>query len=163
MEKGFSPQEILRVAVQVEEKGKKLFGILEEQAENIKLKAVWKYLKEQEIVHCEIFQDMLDNMSDYIVDDFSPGEYDAYMKAIAMDYILTPEIIDAKSKESFASDLDAVDFGIFIEKQSILTYNAFREFIQNDKQHVLDRIIEEEKKHFMRLVSLRDMIKEETG
>ena len=33
MEKGFSPQEILRVAVQVEEKGKKLFGILEEQAE----------------------------------------------------------------------------------------------------------------------------------
>ena len=159
MERGFSPQEILKVAVLVEEKGKKLYGLLEERTENSKLKAVWKYLKEQEILHQEIFQDMLDNSGDYIVDDFSTGEYDAYMKAIAMDYIMTPELIDSKIKESPKSDLDAVDFGIFVEKQSIITYNAFRDFIQNDKQHVLDNVIEEEKKHFVRLVNLRDMVK----
>jgi len=158
METGFSPQEILKVAVLVEEKGKNLFEVLEERTENLKLKAVWKYLKEQEILHKETFQDMLNNIGDYVVDDFSTGEYDAYMKAIAMDYILTPELIDDKVKEPPATDLDAVDFGIFIEKQSILTYSAFREFIQNDKQQILEKIIEEEKNHFIKLISLRDMI-----
>ena len=162
METGFSPQEILKVAVLVEEKGKNLFEILEERTENSKLKAAWKYLKEQESLHKETFQNMLNNIGDFIVDDFSTGEYDAYMKAIAMDYILTPELIDSKVKETPGSDLDAVDFGIFIEKQSILTYNALRDFIQNDKQNVLEQIIEEEKKHFIKLVSLRDMIKEES-
>jgi rubrerythrin len=159
MEKGYSPQEILKVAVDVEEKGKKIFEIFEEKAGDSRLKAVWKYLKEQEILHYETFKSMLDNIGDYVVDDYSTGEYDAYMKAIASEYIFTPELIDAKSREPFDSDLDAIDFGIFIEKQSIMTYNALREYIQGDKQNVLDKIIAEEKKHFVRLIELRDMVK----
>ncbi len=47
----FSPQEILRVAVKVEERGQSLYAALEEKATSDKLKNLWKYLKEQEELH----------------------------------------------------------------------------------------------------------------
>ncbi len=55
----FSPQEILRIAVKVEEKGRNLYGELETNTKNEKLKKIWKYLKEQEELHREIFQNIL--------------------------------------------------------------------------------------------------------
>ena len=158
MKKQFSPAELLKVAVNVEEKGQALFENLENQARDLKIKAVWKYLKEQESVHQEVFQEMLDNIGDYVVDDFSPGEYEAYLKAIASEYILTPELIEKKAEENFSNDLEAVHFGIQIEKDSILTYSALREFINSDKQHVLDKVIEEEKGHLVKLTSLKEML-----
>jgi len=85
----FSPQEILRVAVKVEERGQSLYAALEEKATSDKLKNLWKYLKEQEELHRQIFQNMLNKIGDYIVYEFSPGEYEAYLKAISSQYIFT--------------------------------------------------------------------------
>ena len=57
MADNFSPQEILKIAVKVEENGQKLFAALEEKAKDEKVKSVWKYLKEQEDVHRKLFQE----------------------------------------------------------------------------------------------------------
>ncbi len=35
------------------------------------------------------FHQMLDNIGEYIVHEFSLGEYEAYLRAIASEYILT--------------------------------------------------------------------------
>ena len=98
MADNFSPQEILRIAIKVEEGGKKLFGILEEKAKDEKIKSVWRYLKEQEDEHKKVFQEMLDQAGDYIVYEFSPGEYEAYIKAVASSYILLPGLSSERSK-----------------------------------------------------------------
>lgn len=154
-----SPQEILRIAVRVEENGKSLYTSLENKTNNEKLKGIWKFLSEQEEKHRKTFQDMLDNIGDYIVDEFSPGEYNAYLKAIASGYIITQQLIEEKTKQLFSSDNEAVEFGIYVEKESILTYSALRDYVLTAKQPVLDKVIEEEKKHLVQLTLLKDELK----
>jgi rubrerythrin len=158
MADNFSPQEILRIAIKVEENGKKLFGILEEKAKDEKVKSVWRYLKEQEDAHIKVFQDMLDNVGDYIVYEFSPGEYEAYVKAVAASYIFTTRLAERKIKDGFSSDAEAIDFGIHIEKESILTYTALREYVQTSKQVVLDKVIKEERNHLVKLTALKESL-----
>jgi len=155
----FSPQEILRIAVKVEERGEKLYEALEQKAAAGKIKELWRYLKEQEEIHKKVFQGMLDKVGDYIVPELTPGEYGAYIRAIGASYIFTEELIEKKLKMSFASDLEAVDFGLHIEKESILTYSALGEYMMADKRAVLDKVIAEEKEHLVKLMVLRGEIK----
>jgi rubrerythrin len=159
MDKAFSPEEILRIAVKIEAKGKALYGDLEKKAASKDVKEVWKYLKEQEEEHRKTFQDMLDNIGDYFTDEFSPGEYDAYMKAIASEYVFTQDMVEKKAGKPFACDLAAVNFAIGIEKDSILTYSALKAIVLSDRQNVLDRIINEEKKHLVELSGLKVKLK----
>ena len=153
----FSPQEIIKFAIKVEEDGRNSYHILEEKAKDEQVKEIWRYLKEQEEIHRETFQEMLDKSGEYIVYEFSPGEeYNAYLSAIAASYIFTQELIEKKTKELFSSDLEAIEFGIYVEKESILTYSALEEYLAPDKKSVLDKVIAEEKSHLARLFSLRN-------
>jgi len=161
MRNTFNPQEIVKIAINIEENGKKLYEALEGKAKDKKLKLMWKYLKDQEEIHRQIFQKMLDNIGEYIVHEFSPGEYEAYLRAIATEYIFTQEIISGKVRKGFCSDLEAVEFGIFVEKESILTYSALREYMLTGKQAVLDKVIDEERKHLIDLIVLKDFLKRE--
>ncbi|MCM8824104.1 MAG: ferritin family protein [Candidatus Omnitrophica bacterium] len=154
----FSPQEILRIAIKVEENGKKLYEILENKSKLDKLKGMWKYLKEQEDSHRNIFKQMLENVGDYIVYEFSPGEYDSYLSAIASDYVFTQNLIEEKIKDLFTSDIEAIDFGIYIEKQSILVYSSLRDYVIKDKQDVIGKVIDEEKNHLSQLNLMKGTI-----
>jgi len=156
MTNAFSPQEILKVAINVEENGSNLYLLLEEKEKDGQLKEIWRYLKEQEEAHRATFQEMLERSGEYIVYEFSPGEYDAYLSAIASSYIFTQELIAKKIKELFVSDLEAIEFGIYVEKESILTYEALKKYIKPDKQAIVDKVIDEERRHFVQLIGLRN-------
>jgi len=65
---------------------------------------------------------MLEKAGDYIVYESNPGEYGAYLRAISSQYIFTQEVIEKKTKEPFASDAEAINFAIGMEKDpSLLT------------------------------------------
>jgi rubrerythrin len=160
MENIFNPQEILRIALKVEENGKKLYQILEQRSNNQKVKEIWHYLMEEEERHRNVFAKMLDKVGDYIVYEYSAGEYQAYIKAIASQFIFTQELIKEKTNQLFKSESEAVEFGIHIEKDSIFTYQALREYVLTDKQLVLDKVIEEEKTHLVRLTLLKESLKQ---
>jgi len=155
----FSPQEILKIAMKVEENGQALYAGLEEKAAATKLKILWKYLKEQEEEHRQVFSAMIDAAGEYVIYEFGPGEYDTYLNAIASNYIFTQKLVEEKSKTLFDTDREAIDFAIFIEKESITAYTALRKYVVVKKQHILDKVIEEEKHHYVRLVALRDGLK----
>jgi len=160
MDNNWSPQEILDIALRVEENSKLLYAKLEEKTEDERLKAVWKFLKEQEIEHKSKFKDMLDNSGDYLVQEFGAGEYDAYLEAIASEYVFSPKLISEKTEKLFSSAQEAVDFGLQIEKESILVYTALKEYVIGDKQEILDSIIREEKKHVIVLTELKKTLKD---
>jgi len=155
MIESFSPQEIIKIAVKVEENGKKLYENLENKAKDKKIKELCTYLKKAEERHADTFKQMLDSIGDYIVNDSLEGDYEKYLKAIASEYVFTQELIEQKIKQGFGSDEEALDFGIKVEKDSILVYTAFKDYVLAAKQNVLDKIIEEEKKHLIQLSLLR--------
>lgn len=155
MNNNWSPQEILNIALKVEENGEQLYSRLEEKAEDKKLKTAWKFLKEQEIGHQSRFKEMLEHSKDYFIEEFGVGDYDAYLEAIAATYIFTPELISKKTEELFLSSLEAIDFGLQIEKESILVDTALKEYVRSDKKELIESIIKEEKKHVVILSEFR--------
>jgi rubrerythrin len=157
----YSPQEILRIAVKVEEAGEKLYAKLEYESKNEELTQIWNYLLEQEKEHRNIFQKMLDNIGDYIVDNLNPGEYNNYIRAIASEFVFTPELVDKKVQEGFSNDLSAIKFAIGIEKESILAYEAMKEYISLNRHEVLDQIIGQEKKHLEQLLTFKAKMRRE--
>jgi rubrerythrin len=154
----WSPQEILKIAAKVESQGQKLYAALESNTEDVKIKQIWNFLKQQETVHRQIFEDMLTNAGGLIVHEFGTDEYDAYMKAIALEYIITLKMMEEKIKTKFSSDLAAIDFALNMEKESVLVYTALKDYINEDKQHILEKIINEEKKHLVQLTNLKQII-----
>jgi len=159
MSDSFSPDEILKIAVNVEKNGQKLYADLESKATDPKIKEIWGYLKEQEIKHQQIFEEMLSNQEQYLVKEVIKGEYAGYLRAIASEYIVTQGLIEKKVKEDFSSDLEAINFGIYIEKESILAYSSLKEYIVIARQAVLDKIINEEKQHLEKIVILKESLK----
>ena len=159
MADNFSAGEFLKIAISIEENGQKLYGDLEAKAKDQTLKNLWAHLKAQEEIHRKVFQDMLDNVGDYIIHEFNPGEYQNYIRAIASEYVFTQDLMDKKLREGFSSDIEAIEFAISIEKDSILVYSSLREYIIANRQLVLDKVINEERKHFGELTSVKESMK----
>jgi len=159
MSDSFSPDEILKIAINVEKNGQKLYADLESKATDLRIKRTWSYLKEQEVKHQQIFEEMLDDRDQYLVKEVVKGEYAGYLRAIASEYIVTQGLIEKKVKENFSSDLEAINFGIYIEKESILVYSSLKEYIVTARQEVLDKVINEEKQHLEKFVVLKESLK----
>ncbi|MCF7874129.1 MAG: ferritin family protein [Candidatus Omnitrophica bacterium] len=159
MENQFSPQEILRISIEVEEIGAKLYDKLSKKTDNPEAKKIWDYLKEQEVEHKKIFSQILAKAGDYIVYELKPGEYDNYIRAISSEYIFSPQLIEEKLRQDFKDDLEAVNFGISIEKESILVYTSFKEYMKAERKELIDQVIEQEKKHYTDLVNLKKTLK----
>ena len=158
MTDAFNPQEILKIAINVETNGEKLYEALENKTTDEKIKDMWHFLKEQEVAHREVFTEMLNNQGDYIVNEGVSGEFESYVRAIASEYIFTQELVDKKREDLFNTDLKAIDFAIYIEKESIVIYSAFKEYISTQKQPVLDKVIAEERNHLVKLTLLKDYL-----
>ena len=158
MADNFSPQEILKIAIRVEENGRDLYSALEEKDVKKDVKDMWVYLKQQEKMHIQVFQNMLDEAGDYFIADFGPGDYQLYINAIASEYIVTQQLLERKIKEGFSSDLAAIEFGLSIEKESILVYSALKDYMLTAKQNIIEKVIDEEKGHFAQLSLLQQSL-----
>lgn len=158
MGKAFNPQEIIKIAIAVETNGQRFYEMMARQAKTEGSKDIWHYLAQQEEAHRKIFQHILNYLDGYLLVEFAAGEYSAYLNAMASEYIFTQELMDDELKENFISELDAIEFAIAIEKDSILTYLAFKEAVRLEKQEEINKIIEEEKRHLIRLIELKNKL-----
>ena len=60
-----------------------------------------------------------------------------------------------KKGMEMADPLAVIDFGLEIEKASILFYSGMKEYVRSSEIQDIDRIIAEEQQHVRRLLSLR--------
>ncbi|MFH1459028.1 MAG: ferritin family protein [Candidatus Omnitrophota bacterium] len=154
----FSPEEIIKIAVKVEENGVDFYGQLEKKTTDQAQKAIWCYLKEQEKQHQDIFSQMLSNIKDFVVyEQYGQNEYDAYFKAVASGFIFTQRMMTDKAKELLAlnSTDKIIDFAITVEKESIATFSVLLEYIHFAKKHLIEEIIKQEKDHLTQLTQLK--------
>jgi rubrerythrin len=57
--------------------------------------------------------------------------------------------------EKTTSDAEAINIGLEAEKNSILFYSVMRDLVPERDREVVDRIIEEEKRHVVHLSHLK--------
>jgi len=159
MPERFDAGEILKIAVQVKESSCNLYEAIKDKGKDQNLKNLWAYLKEESQVHAKVFKEMVADLEDYIVYQLISEEYNQYLRELTPSYEHAQKLIEKKTKELFDSDLEAVEFGIYIAIESILAYSTLKEHIIPEKLDLLNTIIGDEKRSLARLSAFKKQLK----
>jgi rubrerythrin len=124
-------------------------------AEDKETKEMFEYLANEEVNHQKIFQDLLSKMTASTPRESYPGEYLAYIQSYTDKIIFTKEELEEKLPE-IKDTLSAIDFAIQRELDSILYYHEMKIFVSQHQHRSIDQIIDEERKHFSNLATVKE-------
>jgi len=151
MTEHFNPQKVLEIALKVKESSQKLYQALSSKTADSQLKSLWDHLGQDSEFHSKVFKEMCQDIESYVVYELSAGEYDPYLSEIIPGFRYTQETVGKKTKELFATDLEAVEFAIYVVIELILVYSALKNCIVPDKLDIFNKIIGDEKRHLTKL------------
>ena len=152
----FAGSEIVEAGIQIEKNGKDFYNSLVGQTKNQRAKEIFKYLEGEEEKHIATFQKILDSVRKYEPPETYPGEYFAYMKAFADEYVFTRKDRGREIAKNAKSDKDAVDLGIGFEKDSIIFYEDIKKVVPDGHQKPVEALITQEKAHLYKLLELKN-------
>ncbi len=155
----FNAGDILQFAIRVEEDGEMFYRKAALNAETKETGDFFNAAADEEARHKTVFADMLKGIDINPPAESFRGEYAAYLR----DFIDGKVIFTRKEKDQAMSDtldtLSAIRFSMGREVDSILYYHEAKQFL--DKKHYaeIDRIIDEERKHFVKLADLEKKLR----
>lgn len=146
----FAPAEILGMAVELEKRGIDFYRRLQESAHQ-EVKKIFAFLAEEEEKHLAFFDDLLNTVK--TEETFQDNEeVTQYLGSIVESGILGKVLAGQVGPSSLT---DALETGMEVEKESVLFYQGFIPLVNPAKRGWLEKVIEEEKRHFLKLVALR--------
>lgn len=146
--------DVVRFAVRIEEDGEVFYREAARLSDNRSARELFSRLADEEVGHKRIFEGMAETLGDYAPAETYQGEYMAYLR----DYIDGKVVFRQDMKNavsSMATVLAAFDFAIQRELDSVLYYQEIRAFVPERHHDIVDRIIDEERKHFAMLSEAR--------
>jgi rubrerythrin len=150
----FKASEIFQIAMKIEENGEAFYKHATGVTDNATVKDMFNFLADEEIKHKKTFEGMLSKIEDYHPPESYPGEYFTYLRAYAEGLVFAPD----KLQTELAKITDtgtAIEFAIQREIESILYYLEARGFVPESHKDEIDRIINEERKHYLKLVEIK--------
>ena len=154
----FAGSEIVELGIQIEKNGRDFYNALVEQLKNQKAKETFKYLAGEEEKHIAVFQNILDSVHKYEPPESYPGEYFAYMNALARDYVFTQKDKGREIAKSIKGDKEAINLGIGFEKDSIIFYVGMKKVVPEYDHKIVDKLITQEQDHLRQLSELKESL-----
>ena len=152
----FKPAEIFQFAIRIEENGEKFYRQAAQATKDEEAKYIFNDLADEEAKHKQIFKGFLDKAEEINPRETYTGEYLDYLK----EYI-DNKIIFARELDKPAADvtdiLSALTFAMQRELDSILYYHEVKKFVADRLHALVDKIIQEEWKHYSRLSAIRNV------
>ena len=145
-------RELIRLAKKDEDVGAEFYQKLAEKVESEDLKEKFLEIREQEIGHSERFQEMLDQLSDYVPQEDFPGEYEQYFQSFLSkrEYLDSDDAVEAASR--IKSDMEAVKFALGQEKNTLLFFLEMKELVPSSQhREMVHEVIDEERDHIVEL------------
>lgn len=151
MEK-FSIREIVEQAIQTEKLGNEFYTKMAEKFKDSKeMKKLFEKLAGHEVRHGKSFIELKKKLKDEEPEGWD--EVTFYLKAIVDSEFFLGKDKCLPSLEHVKTALEAIDFALCFERDTLLYYHTLRE-ATNEKE-ILDKIIQEEKKHIIWLNNLK--------
>ena len=154
----FAGSEIVELGIQVEKNGRDFYNALVKQSKIQKARDTFKYLAGEEEKHIAVFRKILDSVHKYEPPETYPGEYFAYMNALASDYIFTQKDKGGEIAKRTRSDKEAIVLGIGFEKDSILFYEGMKKVVPEYDHKIVNNLIEQEQSHLRQLSDLKNKL-----
>jgi rubrerythrin len=151
----FAASDIVEVAIRIEENGINFYKFAEQIAKQEEAKNLFAHLAQAEVAHKKTFEGIFAKMEKYDPPEQYAGEYSAYLRNyVDNNLIFTKEIMDqqlANVKDTVA----AFDFAMQRELDSILYYHEIKNLVPAAQHEAIEKIIEEERKHYAALVDMK--------
>jgi rubrerythrin len=152
------------MAVQVEKDGLAFYSGCAAARQSEAIAELFAYLAEQEKQHVKVFTEMKKGLAEHTLPESYAGETDAYIASLVSDRVfpanragamVTERMEQVVAAVEITDEMAAIETALDMEKQSILLYSGIRNLVRQSEQEVMDRIIEEEREHIRKLLSLR--------
>lgn len=154
----FAASEIVEIGIQIEKNGRDFYNTLTKQSKNASAQKIFEYLAGEEKKHIVVFQKILDSAQKYEPAESYPGEYFAYMNALASEYVFTQKDKGKQIAQKIKSDNEAVDMGIGFEKGSIIFYEGMKKVVPQYDLRVVEQLIQQEQNHLKQLIDLKNAL-----
>ncbi|MCP4134231.1 MAG: ferritin family protein [bacterium] len=165
----YSIKEIIDIAIGLEDAGIQFYtkcakkfediGGKDGEGEDKNIKMIFTFLAKEEIVHKQMFESMLEKYD--TADGEFTEEYFLYMKSIGGSRVFADKNRNIDQiLDSINTPAEAVKKAFMDEKEAILFYTEVKGLYtdNSEAQGILDKIIEEERKHVLTLSELMEMI-----
>jgi len=150
----FSAGEAYQFAIRIEEDGEHYYHEIAKKLKDKEAQALFNFLAEEEIKHKEKFEKMLEGIEKFEPAESYPEEYFEYLKAYADNVIFNKKKLQAEV--SRVSDIPSgAQFGMEREIESIQYYSDIKRIVPPKDRGSIDKIIAEERKHFLKLVGIK--------
>lgn len=149
----FSAAEVLQFAIKIEENGEKFYSGVANKIKDQKLADVFMVLAKEEVSHKEVYSKMLSEIESYEPQGSYPDEYFLYLKSYVENIIFNSQL--GKELEKSSDLVSIINFAIQREEDSILYYIEMKNFVSPHQTKVIDKIIDEERKHFIKLTNFK--------
>ena len=152
---GFNASEVLQIAIDIEENGRRFYEKAMGLSDDHEVKAVFAALAQEEAEHLEKFKDLKSQLPETTSEDtvWDPEhEMDQYLQMMA-DMNVFRSDLDMEEKLSLVGSVeDALKLGIQFEKDSIIFFLSMQEATAENKgRKSIDQLVNEEKEHLKRL------------
>jgi rubrerythrin len=149
----FKASEIIQFAIQIEENGEKFYRSAAHLSSHDEMTKLFHHLADDELQHHKTFLKLLSEIGEYNPIESYPGEYLAYLQAYVNTIIFSDEV--KKNISRIKDPVSIINFGIQRELESMLYYHDIKHYVPTSQHIIIDEIIDEERSHFSKLVSLK--------
>ncbi len=153
----FEPSEVFQFAIKIEENGEKFYRKMAEKFNDPKVQELFSYLADEEIKHKRIYEGMVEGIEKYEPFESYPGEYFEYLRAYADKIIFDAKAFDEQQKK-ITDLMTAINVAMDNEVASILYYHEIKNLVPKNQRGSIDKIMEEERRHFLALSGMRTNI-----
>jgi len=151
----FAGNEIVQMAIQTEEVGNAFYTAAAQAAKSPQVNELLQWLADQELAHKKAFEAMLqDTPSRRPAEEFA-GQKGEYIQALLDSRVLPDPGAGTASLAQMSSDLQAIDFALGFEKDTILFLYEMRDIVPDSQTQRVDALIAEEKSHVKRLSDMK--------
>jgi rubrerythrin len=147
----FRGEEIIEIAVQMEQAGKLFYEKAAQVAEDAKLKDMLDFLAQEEDKHIQDFTKLGEKLNyNFLPADTYAGEYEDYVRSLVSSHIFNINQVEDLVKE-IKSDKDILRFALSFEKDSIVFFQEFKNMGSKEAQGVIEDLINEERGHIKKI------------
>lgn len=149
----FDIREIFELATRIEENGHTFYAYMAKTVTNGEAQDLFAFLADEELKHKKTFTDMVARLVNYQPTPNLPSEYFDYLRAYTGSSVFQQGLTEAEMAK-FADVAAALQYSIQREADSILYYHEIKNFAPENQAHLIDKIIQEERKHYVKLSML---------
>jgi rubrerythrin len=154
----FAGSEIVELGIEIEKNGRDFYNSFSAPSVDPKIQELFKFLAGEEEKHIDVFKKILASLASYGSPEPSPGDYLAYMRALASEQVFTQKDKGKEIAAGVRSQKEALDLAIGFEKDSIIFYEGLKKSVPENEHKTVEQLIAQEQGHLRQLTELKSTL-----